>query len=344
MAKKRKKSNKNLNIKISAVIVCLVVLALVFVGIKVATSDDAPTNGPQYNKVDTSNSTSENSNETDSTDKAPADNNQEDQTKEPQKEEPSKNKGDNESENTSTSTSSEPSNPITVTPSTKGSFYDAVKYRSPDAVPADIFKHGRSLMLLNRQYELPEDFKWDLVYWANGNSVDAMYLNCEEHNSVKAVDRAAYQPLKNMFADAESAGVPLQLVSAYRSIYLQDKLFTRSVNSFISQGYSEQDAIDKANYSRTFSGTSEHNTGLGFDILQKGNFTLTTSFENTAQFKWLMENAENYGFILRYNKDKVNATGIMYEPWHFRYVGVEHAKRINELGMCLEEYIKYLES
>ncbi|MBO5332726.1 MAG: M15 family metallopeptidase [Clostridia bacterium] len=237
----------------------------------------------------------------------------------------------------------EPSEPVTSAPITK-SFYDAVKYRSPDAVTADIFKHGRNLMLLNRKYELPEDFKWDLVYWSNGKHVDAMYLNCEEHNSTKAVDKAAYQPLKDMFAAAKEAGVPLNLVSAYRSIYLQDKLFTRSVNYYKGQGLSEIDAINKANRERTFSGTSEHNTGLGFDILEKGNYNLTESFENTAQFKWLMENAENYGFILRYDKDKTDITGIMYEPWHFRYVGVEHAKKINELGMCLEEYIDYLEA
>lgn len=232
----------------------------------------------------------------------------------------------------------------TPKPPVSTSFYSTVKYRSPDAVTADIFKHGRDLMLLNRQYELPEDFQWDLVYWANGNSVDAMFLNCEEHNSTKAVDRAAYQPLKDMFAAAKEAGVPLNLVSAYRSIYLQDKLFTRSVNTYMGQGLSEQDAINKANRERTFSGTSEHNTGLGFDILQSGNYTLSTSFENTAQFKWLMENAENYGFVLRYAKDKTDITGIMYEPWHFRYVGVEHAKKMNELGLCLEEYIEYLEA
>ena len=112
----------------------------------------------------------------------------------------------------------------------------------------------------------------------------------------------------------------------------------------MGQGLSEQDAINKANYERTFSGTSEHNTGLGFDILQSGNYTLSTSFENSAQFKWLMENAENYGFVLRYAKDKTDITGIMYEPWHFRYVGVEHAKKMNELGLCLEEYIEYLEA
>ncbi len=307
-------NNKNFNLSIISIItaLCVIVISLtaVFVIPKLVEDDDEMT----YQKKDKKETTTE-----------------------------------VESENTENSTQEDdPEIPDDIEPTPKPpvstSFYDAVKYRSPDAVTADIFKHGRNLMLLNRQYELPEDFKWDLVYWSNGNSVDAMYLNCEEHNSTKAVDRAAYQPLKDMFAAAKEAGVPLQLVSAYRSIYLQDKLFTRSVNTYMNQGLSEQDAINKANRERTFSGTSEHNTGLGFDILQQGNFTLSTTFENSAQFKWLMENAENYGFILRYAKDKTDITGIMYEPWHFRYVGVEHAKKINELGMCLEEYIEYLEA
>mgnify|MGYP003301440342 FL=1 len=245
---------------------------------------------------------------------------------------------------TQTTTTTAPSTTTTTAKVSTGSFYDSVTYRSPTAKPADIFKHGRNLMLLNNDYELPEDFKWDLVYWKNGESVDALSLNSSKYDSVDAVDRATYQPLKDMFKAAEEAGVPLELVSAYRSISLQDRLFTRSVNSYISEGYSKQQAIEKANYARTFSGTSEHNTGLGFDILQKGNYYLSTQFEKTAQFKWLMENAENYGFILRYQKDKIDITGIMYEPWHFRYVGIEHAKKINDLGYCLEEYIEYLEA
>ncbi len=245
---------------------------------------------------------------------------------------------------TSTTTSTTTTTTTTTAKSPTGSFYDNVTYRSPYAETADIFKHGRNLMLLNNDYELPEDFEWDLVYWKNGKPVDALSLNSPDYDSVDAVDRAAYEPLKNMFNAAAEAGVPLELVSAYRSISLQDRLFTRSVNSYINQGHSKAEAIKKANYSRTFSGTSEHNTGLGFDILQKGSYYLTQQFENTAQFKWLMENAEDYGFILRYNKDKIDQTGIMYEPWHFRYVGVEHAKEINKLGLCLEEYIEYLES
>lgn len=330
MAKRKKQSaskQKKRNSTIGIVITCLVVFTILFVGLTINSNNDVPT-----------------SSETDS---PSSQSTAESTTLEEQMSETSEPTSTTEAE-TEISTQAQTTEKTTTETTTAqtvltGSFYDTVKYRSPDAVTADIFKHGRSLMLLNRQYELPEDFKWDLVYWSNGQYVDAMYLNCEERNSVQAVDRAAYQPLKDMFAAAESAGVPLQLVSAFRSIHLQDKLFTRSVNSYISQGYSETDAINKANYSRTFSGTSEHNTGLGFDILEKGNYSLSTSFENTNQFRWLMENAENYGFILRYAADKTTQTGIMYEPWHFRYVGVEHAKKINELGLCLEEYIDYLE-
>lgn len=326
MAKKKasKKAKPNFTILLATFFALVLVVVCVFF------ANSKNDNGPQYEKVDGNNIKVENS----AQDDTPSVSEKENLTEEI----PSR-------EDTPKEPESEPDpKPEPTLPAVPASFYDSVKYRSPDAQTADIFKHGRNLMLLNRKYELPADFEWDLVYWSNGTYVDAMYLNCEERNSVKAVDRAAYQPLKDMFAAAKEAGYPLELVSAYRSIYLQDKLFTRSVNSYMSQGYSEQVAIEKANYSRTFSGTSEHNTGLGFDILQKGNFTLSTSFENTEHFRWLMENAENYGFILRYAKDKTDITGIMYEPWHFRYVGVEHAKKINELGLCLEEYIDYLEA
>lgn len=255
----------------------------------------------------------------------------------------SENKSESQSESRSETETEVSGGETSSTNARKGSFYDGVKYRSPTAKTADIFKHGRNLMLLNKEYELPEDFEWNLVYWSNGESVDALSLNYKEYDRVFAVDKEAYEPLKKMFADAEKAGVPLQMVSPYRSIQKQDRLFTESVNYYMNKGYSESEAIKKANYSRTFTGTSEHNTGLGFDILQKGNWNLTQSFEETAQFKWLIENAENYGFILRYPKDKTDITGIMYEPWHFRYVGTDNAKKINGMGMCLEEYIEYLD-
>ena len=83
--------------------------------------------------------------------------------------------------------------------------------------------------------------------------------------------------------------------------------------------------------------TSEHSLGLAADFNN-----VKPEFENTREFAWLVENAENYGFVLRYKKEKKNITKVNYEPWHWRYVGKEHAIKMNELDMCLEEYVEYL--
>jgi len=84
--------------------------------------------------------------------------------------------------------------------------------------------------------------------------------------------------------------------------------------------------------------TSEHNLGLAVDF----NY-VNEEFDETKAFEWLQENAEDYGFILRYRQDKEDITKVDYEPWHWRYVGVENAKEINRLDMCLEEYVEYLQ-
>lgn len=230
------------------------------------------------------------------------------------------------------------------TTSEESSIYNGLKYRSTTAEPTDFSKMGKNLILVNNDYMLPEDFDWNLVYWYNGSKTTIETLALPENKDVMAVDAMAYQPLKDMFQAAKDAGVPLQLVSAYKSIQKQDTLFTNSVNAGIKSGLSETDAIKEANLSRMRPGCSEHNVGLGFDILAKGNFYLKEDFKDTPEFAWLIENAENYGFILRYPEDKTDITQVIYEPWHFRYVGVEHAKKINELGYCLEEYIEYINS
>lgn len=232
----------------------------------------------------------------------------------------------------------------TETTPINNSIYTSIKYKLITAKPADFSKFGRNLILVNNDYMLPEDFEWNLVSWYNGTKTSVETLALPENKSVIAVDANAYQPLKDMFQAAKDAGVPLQLVSAYRSIQRQDVLFGNSVSAGISSGLSEENAIKKANLSKMRPGCSEHNIGLGFDILAKGNFYLKEDFKNTPEYAWLIENAENYGFILRYPADKIDITKIIYEPWHFRYVGIEHAKKINELGYCLEEYIDYLNS
>ena len=248
-------------------------------------------------------------------------------------------------ESTTTTTTTTTTNTTTTTTTTKPSnksFYQYAKYRAPNAKPADINKHGRILALVNNYNELPEDFEWNLVYWSNGQAVDKSILNKSDFD-ILAIDKLAYQPLKDMFAAAEKAGVPLDFYSGYRSIVRQNRNFVRSVENNMNSGLTLEQAKAKTNKSRAYPGTSEHNLGLAIDILVKGNRDLSENFEKTAQFKWLSENAENYGFILRYPKDKTNITEIIYEPWHYRYVGIEHAKKMNQLGLCLEEYIEYLE-
>ena len=81
-------------------------------------------------------------------------------------------------------------------------------------------------------------------------------------------------------------------------------------------------------------GCSEHNLGLAMDIIATDN-----NFYKTRAYAWLTEHAQDYGFILRYPKEKQHITKVEYEPWHWRYVGVEHAKKIKEWGFCLEEYL-----
>ena len=120
----------------------------------------------------------------------------------------------------------------------------------------------------------------------------------------------------------------------------QEKLFQNKVSRLIAQGYSEADATVEAGKSVAVPGTSEHQLGLAVDIVDINNQHLDESQESTAVQKWLMEHCWEYGFILRYPNDKSEITGIIYEPWHYRYVGHEDAEQIHSLGVCLEEYLE----
>lgn len=157
--------------------------------------------------------------------------------------------------------------------------------------------------------------------------------------SSKYFDSRAVSYLNEMCKAALDDGVRLISVSSYRTYAYQQALYNNRVKRCINEGYGEAEAKKVAATIVALPGTSEHHLGLAVDIN-----SVEESFENTAAFRWLSKNAENYGFILRYPKDKQSITKIIYEPWHYRYVGVEHAKRMNSLGMCFEEYIEYLKN
>ena len=180
------------------------------------------------------------------------------------------------------------------------------------------------LTLVNFENTIPKDWKVDLVQLNNGQSVD----------------RRIYDDLIAMLQAAKSEGLNPLICSSYRTNEKQEQLYQNKVSEYLSQGYSKVEASDKAAFWVARPGTSEHQLGLAVDIVSTKNQRLDRSQENTVEQQWLIQNSWKYGFVLRYPTNKNSITGVGYEPWHYRYVGNEHAKKINELGVCLEEYVK----
>ncbi len=180
------------------------------------------------------------------------------------------------------------------------------------------------ITLVNYDNKLPENFEIKLA------NID----------STRQFDKRAINELLTMMKDAKKQGTTdMWVQSAYRSINYQQDLFDEKVNKYLTEGKTMEDAKTLTLQTINKPGTSEHNLGLAVDF----NY-VNYNFENTKAFKWLQEYADNYGFILRYRKDKEDITKVDYEPWHWRYVGSEHAKKMNELNMCLEEYVEYLKN
>ena len=157
-------------------------------------------------------------------------------------------------------------------------------------------------------------------------------------DKTRQFDSRAIGELNDMMNAMKKDGITnVWVQSAYRSVARQKELYDSSVQKYLQQGKSKEEAEKLTDEYINKPGSSDHNLGLAVDFNYVDN-----KFEKLDGFKWLKKNAENYGFVLRYPKDKEEITKIAYESWHWRYVGVEHAKKMNELNMCLEEYIDYL--
>lgn len=178
------------------------------------------------------------------------------------------------------------------------------------------------LTLANYDNLLPEDFT----------------VKVSNIDKTRQFDSRAIDELNDMMNAMKKDGVTnVWVQSAYRSVARQKELYDNSVKKYIQQGKSQEEAEKLTDEYINKPGSSDHNLGLAVDFNYVDN-----KFEKLDGFKWLKNNAENYGFVLRYPKDKEDITKIAYESWHWRYVGVEHAKKMNDLNMCLEEYIEYL--
>lgn len=178
------------------------------------------------------------------------------------------------------------------------------------------------LLLVNKQHSIPEDYECPLGTISGSMQCDARVLS----------------QLLNMMQAAEDDGVDLIICSPYRDYNRQTYLFNRKITRYMNAGMSYMDAYKEASVAVTSPNASEHILGLAFDFYSSSYRNLNEGFADTETGKWLAAHSFEYGFILRYPKGKEYITGIEFEPWHFRYVGVDAAAYMTEHGLTLEEF------
>lgn len=181
-------------------------------------------------------------------------------------------------------------------------------------------KADLSKVIVNGDYCLPEDYTPVLKEAVAGSGINLDYRVASYYQA--------------MYDAAQEDNITLKPVSGYRSYDHQKKNFEARIQTYIDSGMTREEATVEAAKIIMVPGSSEHNAGLAMDIC-----SLAESFENTKEFVWLSENAADYGFILRYPKNKTDITKVTYEPWHYRYVGITAAKEITAKGITLEEYL-----
>lgn len=144
--------------------------------------------------------------------------------------------------------------------------------------------------------------------------------------------------VEQILLDSKAEGITLNVLSGYRSAERQEFLFNRRVITYIASGQEPAAAFNLAAMTNPLPGTSEHQSGLCMDIVEAPHTSLVYELDETEGYKWMLKHCAEYGFILRYPKDKSEITSIIYEPWHFRYVGIEAATQIMKNNLTLEEY------
>lgn len=180
------------------------------------------------------------------------------------------------------------------------------------------------LRLVNSENPMPKNYAIETVTLSSGLKVD----------------KRCYPDLQDMMDDCRAAGLSPIICSAYRTQEYQEDLFRKKVDWYLEQGYDEKYAEEEAGKEVAVPGTSEHQLGLALDIVDSSYQTLDEKQEDTDVQRWLLKHSWEYGFILRYPTGKSDITGIIYEPWHYRYVGKEAAEQIHNANICLEEYLR----
>lgn len=274
---------------------------------------------------------------------------------------------------TTTTTTTPP--PVTTAPKPEYEYHiDISKYESVIDPTGELWDDAY-LLLVNASNPIGKDAEAGYAVLKGRTVLSACTDYKFRHKPSIDLNSTALKALAAMFLEAEAQGITtLDATSAYRSYSYQNSLFNSNCNKTkhwlcecghdwihknskcelcgktatetLSVTREEQEA-SVATYSCA-PGTSDHQTGLAVDIVQRSlpdrYDSLIQEFGETEAGKWLAENAHHFGFVLRFPPDKENITGIIYEPWHFRYVGRTHATAMYDMGLCLEEYVEYLNS
>lgn len=229
-----------------------------------------------------------------------------------------RNQTENSSENQEVQTTEPQTEPVSEEPQAVPETKTAEKKPATIIPITDAEKWN--LAIINTKYPLPDSYAPTLSNAINGSNIQ--------------LDSRVSERYAEMYAAAKLSGCVLTPYSGYHSYALQETNYSRKVNFYVNQGISAEEANQKASAQVLPAGCSEHNAGLAMDIV-----SASSDFINTKEYKWLCENAHNYGFILRYPEDKTAITGMNFEPWHWRYVGTQAAKEMKEKNQCLEEYL-----
>lgn len=210
------------------------------------------------------------------------------------------------------------------------SYEIVVKKKMPDPAKDYPELFDEKLQVINAWNPLSSDYEPEVVKAKDKVRVKAADISL----TAEALDSYVlmYEACK------EATGEKILLITAYRSYSTQKYIHNNSIKSYMDKGYSKEKATELASKTVQPPGNSEHQLGLAIDIGTTQH--VSDTFHQTKVGAWVTEHAHEYGWILRYPADKTKATGISYEPWHFRYVGVEHAKYIQSHNLCLEEYDK----
>ena len=237
-----------------------------------------------------------------------------------------------------TTTKNETSAPTTATATAKETTVKVTEKQNPTTKKSS--SPGVRLLTEPQMISLPEnDSEWKLIllntfYRVNENVDEEINFVPAIKGSGELLDYRAAEAYQKMYDAGKADGVTLTPVSGYRSYSKQKYLYNNLVQEYFADGYSQEESEALASTRRMPPGSSEHNIGIAMDI-----GWVDSRFADSAEYAWLCEHADDYGFILRYTEENKRYTGVKAEPWHWRYVGVENASKIKASGLSLEEYL-----